>query len=74
MDDVTVQQMFGERVRRLRVALGVSQEGLASRCQLDRSYVGSVERGERNISLQNIWRIAGGLGVSPGELFDDGHE
>ena len=61
-------------MRRLRAKAGFSQEDLASRCRLDRSYVGSVERGERNVSLQNIWRIADALGVAPGELFGDGHD
>ena len=61
-------------MRRVRAKLEISQEDLASRCGLDRSYVGSVERGERNVSLQNIWRIADALGVEPGDLFRDGHD
>ena len=59
---------FGLRVRQLRARLGVSQEDFAHKVGLDRSYVGSVERGERNISLENICLIAAGLGVSAAEL------
>lgn len=61
---------FGQRLRDLRKARGWSQERLASECGLDRSYVGGVERGERNISLDNICRIAASLDLSPGELLE----
>ena len=47
----------------------MSQEEFADMCGLDRSYVGGVERGERNISLENIGRIAKALGISLSELF-----
>lgn len=65
-----VKRHFGERVRRLRKAKGLSQETLALVCDLDRTYIGGVERGERNISLVNIHKIADALGVSARELFD----
>lgn len=61
---------FGERIRCLRKRHGLSQEGLALSCELDRTYVGGVERGERNISLINIYRLAEALGVSPRDLFE----
>lgn len=61
---------FGARVRRLRVDRGLSQEQLAEAAGLHRTYIGSVERGERNISLDQIYRIAAGLGVSPIQLFE----
>lgn len=64
-----IRQEFGARLRSLRIQKGFSQEDLASACQLDRSYIGGVERGERNVSLVNIIRIASGLGVMPAELF-----
>jgi len=60
---------FGKAVRERRKRLGVSQEEFADMCGLDRSYVGGVERGERNISLENIGRIAKALGISLSELF-----
>jgi len=63
-----VKLRFGRRVRQLRVARGLSQEELALRSELDRSYIGQVERGERNVSLVNIERIAIGLGVPPADL------
>ena len=66
---------FGSRVRRLRLQMRtasgdkVSQEKLAEMAGLDRTYVSSVERGERNISLDNIHRIAAALGVEVRDLF-----
>lgn len=67
--DRRVQKRFGERVRELRKKKGLSQEALALTCDLDRSYIGGVERGERNISLVNIQKIAKALGIDPKELF-----
>lgn len=61
---------FGERLRALRKQKGLSQETLALACNLDRTYIGGVERGERNISLVNIHKIAGALGVPARELFN----
>jgi transcriptional regulator with XRE-family HTH domain len=60
--------LFGERVRVLRQARGFSQEALALAAGLDRTYIGGVERGERNISLLNIQKIAQALNVSPADL------
>ena len=68
MTDADVKVLFGKRVRQLRKAKGVSQEAFAHEIQIDRSYFGSIERGERNVSLDNICLIAKGLGVSPAEL------
>ena len=59
---------FGRCLRSIRVAKGFTQEGLASEVGLDRSYVGSVERGERNISLENIAKLAATLRVPITEL------
>ena len=67
---------FGAAVRTRRVALGVSQEELADRAGLHRTYVGDVERGIRNISLTNITRLAAALGCKASDLLreaeDDG--
>jgi transcriptional regulator with XRE-family HTH domain len=65
-----IQKRFGARMRELRLKKGLSQEGLALTCGLDRTYVGSVERGERNISLINIHAIASALGVPVREIFN----
>lgn len=66
--EVTIKKVFGERLRFLRKQVGLSQEGLALVCELDRTYIGGVERGERNISLINIHRIAVALNIDPSEL------
>ena len=60
---------FGQAVRELRVARGLTQEELADDAGLDRSYIGGVERGERNPSLSVIEKIAEGLDVTLAELF-----
>lgn len=65
---VDEKAVFGQNVRRLRQARGLSQEALASRAGMDRSYLGSVERGKRNISLQGMVTIARALDVSVSEL------
>ena len=59
---------FGLKVRKTREALGISQESLALEAGLHRTYVGSVERGERNVSLVNIVRLAKALRTSASEL------
>lgn len=61
---------FGATVRRLRVELGISQEALADRTQIHRTYIGGIERGERNPTLTMIHRLAEALGVSPRALFE----
>ena len=63
-----IQQHFGERVRELRKEKGLSQEALALACDLDRTYIGGVERGERNVSLVNIHRLARALAIAPRDL------
>jgi transcriptional regulator with XRE-family HTH domain len=67
--ELQLQEHFGERVRELRKEKGLSQEALALACNLDRTYIGGVERGERNISLLNIHKVAAALGVPVKELF-----
>jgi transcriptional regulator with XRE-family HTH domain len=68
--EAEIQKQFGDRVRALRKRKGFSQESLALVCGLDRTYIGGVERGERNISLINIHKIAAALCVNAQELFD----
>lgn len=64
----TLLRTAGENIRRYRKRIGWSQERLASECGLHRTYIGGIERGERNFSLNNLARIASALGVPPHEL------
>jgi transcriptional regulator with XRE-family HTH domain len=66
MEDVRVR--FGKALRERRHKLGVSQEEFADLCGLDRTYVGGIERGERNVGLVNIERLARALKISLSEL------
>ena len=68
MNDDGILKKFGERVRQLRKARGFSQQSFASACGLDRTYIGGIERGERNVALRNIEVIAKSLGISVSEL------
>jgi transcriptional regulator with XRE-family HTH domain len=58
-----VAKVFGQNMKKYRIAAGLSQEGLANKARLHRTYIGAVERGERNITLLNAERIASALGV-----------
>lgn len=64
----TLLYAFGRRLRELRLSHGLSQEALADLADLHRTYVGSIERGERNVSLKNIHALANALGVPASEL------
>lgn len=64
------KEILACNVRRLRTATGVSQEELAARAGLHRTYISSVERGHRNVSLENIFALARGLGCEPRDLVD----
>ena len=68
MDETLLLSKFGVRVRNARLTLGLSQEKLALDCGLDRTYISSVERGKRNVSLINIHKLAGALGIPATEL------
>jgi len=67
----SVKSRFGTTLRKLRDERGYSQEKLAERAGLHRNYVGGVERGERNVALENIVKLAKALSVSPEDLFAD---
>lgn len=62
---------FGACVRERRKALGLSQEALADVAGIDRSHMGKIERGERNVTLLNVGRIAGAVQCTPSQLLDD---
>ena len=65
-----IRRAFGARIRALRRDRGIAQERLALLSGMDRSYMGRVERGERNVTLINICKIARGLDVPPATLLD----
>lgn len=65
---VDPKKLFAKNLRRFRQSTGLSQEALADRAELHRTYISSVERGERNLSLENIFRIANALEIDPREL------
>jgi len=67
MEDVRIR--LGKALRKRRHKLGVSQEEFADMCGLDRTYMGGIERGERNVALVNIEKIARALRLSLSELF-----
>lgn len=67
--DEARKKAFGRRVRELRLERGWSQEELAHRSGLHPTYVGGVERGERNPAVVSIMKLAEGLGVKPAQLF-----
>lgn len=64
-----IQKILGERIQELRKQKGLSQEKFALHINMDRTYFASVEAGRRNVAIQNIQKIAEGLGVSLSELF-----
>ena len=63
-------RVFGKRVRELRLERRLSQEKLAELAELHRNYVGGIERGERNVALLNILKLARGLRIKPSLLLD----
>lgn len=67
---MNIKQALGKRIKTLRNELGFSQEELADRAGIDRTYITSVECGKRNISIVNIEKIATALGVTLSKLFD----
>ncbi len=71
MNENTIKQKFGKTIRYHRRLVGISQEELAARTELHRTYISEVERGERNISLINIIKISKGLGVNASTLFEE---
>ncbi len=65
------RDILAKNMRRLRAERGLSQEALAHECGINRTYLSAVERAERNVSIDNIGRIATGLGVEPWTLLRD---
>lgn len=64
-----IQTSFGNTVRRIRLSKGLSQEAFADLCELHRTYISDVELGKRNISIDNIEKIAKALNVNISDIF-----
>ena len=73
-DDKQFLQRPGDRVREQRLAMNLTQEALGEKCGLHRTFIGSVERGERNVALLSLRKIAKALRVRPAELLADPDE
>lgn len=68
----SLREELGNRIRQMRVAAGLSQPALAKRAEMDYKYLGGVERGERNLTIDNIERILNALGIEPHQLWISG--
>jgi transcriptional regulator with XRE-family HTH domain len=67
---VNIKEKTGQRLRELRVAKGLSQEKFSFECELDRTYIASIEQGRRNVSIVNIEKIAKAFNMSVSEFFN----
>jgi transcriptional regulator with XRE-family HTH domain len=65
-----INKIFGQTVAELRVKEGISQEELAFRCGIHRTYIGAIERGEKSPTLNTIYKISKGLNMSMAELWE----
>ena len=65
-----IKEKVGQRIKELRTKQGLSQEEFAFRCELDRTYITSLERGKRNISLTNLEKIAKAFNMNLSEFFN----
>ena len=70
MSRIGIAEAFGVAVREERKRLGISQEKLGELAGIHRTYVGMIERGEKNITLSNIFKVAKALGLNPSELLN----
>lgn len=69
MPEITVRKKFGKRLKHLRKLAKMSQEALGFKAKIHRTYIGSIERGEQNVSLDNIYKLSKALRVEIKELF-----
>jgi len=70
MDRNNIRIKFGKRLKQLRKAANLSQEDFGRKATIHRTYIGSIERGEQNISIDNIAKLAKALKTTPKDLFD----
>ncbi|MBM6674529.1 helix-turn-helix domain-containing protein [Marseilla massiliensis] len=68
-----INKMFGARIVALRKKAGITQEELSFRCGIHRAYMGTIERGEKSVTLDTVVKIANGLNIEIKELFDFQH-
>lgn len=68
---MNIIRVFGTNLKKYRIALGLSQEEFAEKCGLHRTYISSIERFQRNISIKNIQRIADALKIETYRLFQE---
>ena len=66
-----IQEAFGQAIRKLRMKQGISQEKFADLCNLHRTYISDIERGVRNISLENIGKMAIALNIKISDIFKE---
>lgn len=71
MKAIQAQQQVGAAIRRYREKLGVSQEAFADQITMHRTYYSAIERGERNLTLRSLMRVADGLGINLSQLLAD---
>lgn len=67
---MNIKEKIGFRLRELRTAKGLSQEKFSFECELDRTYIASIEQGKRNVSIVNIEKISKALGMSVSDFFN----
>jgi transcriptional regulator with XRE-family HTH domain len=70
IDHDKAQKQLGSAIRKMRQELDYSQEAFAHQCGVHRTYMGAIERGERNISLMNIIRVSNALNMKPSKLLE----
>ncbi|CCF83331.1 helix-turn-helix domain-containing protein [Nitrolancea hollandica] len=68
MRTVDLNQRLGQNLRKYRTAMGLSQEAFADLCGLHRTYIGAVERGERNVTLATLFKLSAALNIDPLDL------
>lgn len=70
---MSIKANVGQRIRELRLKIGISQEALANRAEIDRTYVTDVENGRRNISIENLEKLVNALNVDFKDFFDSSY-
>ena len=69
MEEFNLPERFGCLIRDLRLAAGLTQEGLADICDLHRTYIGAIERGEKTVTIETVNKLARSFELSLGQLF-----